>query len=147
VYYYFSDHLGTTRVIANSSGTMCYEADYTPFGYEMAYTTTCMQNYKFTGFERDSETGGNDHTLYRQYEQNLGRWMSPDPAGLAAVDPTNPQSWNGYAYVINDPTTLTDPQGLFMHVPRPWTRASTSIVARLPRRLRRHRGGCHRSGW
>jgi RHS repeat-associated protein len=116
VYYYFSDHLGTTRVIANSSGTMCYDADYTPFGYEMAYTTTCTQNYRFTGLERDSETGGNDHTLYRQYEQNLGRSMSPDPL---AGDVTNPQSVNRYAYVVNRPTGLTDPSGAFFYMCNP----------------------------
>jgi RHS repeat-associated protein len=109
VYYYFADHLGTTRTIATASGTVCYDADYTPFGYEMAYTTTCMQNYRFTGLERDSETG-NDHTLYRQYEQNLGRWMSPDPlvGGF-----TNPQSLNRYAYVVNNPTAFTDPSGAY----------------------------------
>jgi len=40
-----------------------------------------------------------------------GRWVSPDPAGLAAVDPTNPQTWNRYAYVSNNPLTSTDPNG------------------------------------
>ena len=39
--------------------------------------------------------------------------MHPDPAGLAAVDPSNPQSWNRYAYVLNNPLRLVDPQGLW----------------------------------
>jgi RHS repeat-associated protein len=39
---------------------------------------TCAQNYKFTGMERDSETG-NDHTWFRNYASNLGRWLTPDP--------------------------------------------------------------------
>jgi RHS repeat-associated protein len=111
VYYYFQDQIGSSRLIATSGGTVCYDADYTPFGYEMAYVTTCSQNYKFTGMERDVETG-NDHAWFRNYEQNLGRWMSPDPAGLMAVDPSNPQTWNGYAYVVNDPCSLTDALGL-----------------------------------
>jgi hypothetical protein len=38
--------------------------------------------------------------------------MTPDPAGLAAADPTNPESRNRYAYVMNSPTALTDPSGL-----------------------------------
>ena len=44
-----------------------------------------------------------------------GRWISPDSAGLGAVDLTNPQSLNRYAYVLNNPTTLTHPSGLFSH--------------------------------
>lgn len=41
-----------------------------------------------------------------------GRWPSPDPSGLAAVDSSDPQSWNRYAYVGNSPLNLTDPLGL-----------------------------------
>jgi hypothetical protein len=37
---------------------------------------------------------------------------SPDPSGLAAVNPANPQSRNAYAYVTNQPLTATDPLGL-----------------------------------
>jgi hypothetical protein len=37
----------------------------------MAYTTISAQNYKFSGLERDSETG-HDHPWFRYYEQNLG---------------------------------------------------------------------------
>jgi RHS repeat-associated protein len=47
----------------------------------------------------------------RQYSIQ-GRWVSPDPAGMAAVDPTNPQSWNRYAYVLNSPLSYIDPLGL-----------------------------------
>jgi GH24 family phage-related lysozyme (muramidase) len=40
----------------------------------------------------------------------LGRFMSPDP-GNAGADFTNPQSWNGYAYVLGNPLGNTDPSG------------------------------------
>jgi RHS repeat-associated protein len=41
-----------------------------------------------------------------------GRWPSPDPAGISAVSPGDPQSWNRYAYVLNNPLALTEPTGL-----------------------------------
>jgi len=64
----------------------------------------------FTGQNSDTSTGDYDF-LYREYSTQ-GRWASPDPAGLAAVDPANPQSWNRYAYVLNNPLSLIDPFGL-----------------------------------
>ena len=58
IYYYFADHLGTSRSIVQSGSTSpCYDADFYPFGGERAYATTCGQNYKFTSKERDSESG------------------------------------------------------------------------------------------
>jgi len=42
-----------------------------------------------------------------------GRWPSPDPAGMSAVDPSDPQTWNRYAYVRNSPLAVVDPTGLF----------------------------------
>jgi RHS repeat-associated protein len=107
VYYYFGDHLGTATTLSNASGVLCYDADFLPFGYEKTYTASCPQNYKFTGLERDGETGL-DHTLNRKYDSSLGRWLTPDPK---AGDALNPQSWNRYAYVLNNPATLTDPAG------------------------------------
>ena len=53
-----------------------------------------------------------DWTPGRFYESRLGRWISPDPAGVAAADPSNPQSFNQYAYVLNNPTSNIDPLGL-----------------------------------
>jgi len=72
---------------------------------------TGITAHKLTGDKRDSETSL-DHTWFRQYASTQGRWTTPDPAGLAAVDFTNPQSWNRYAFVINTPVNLIDPFGL-----------------------------------
>ena len=67
--------------------------------------------YLFTGKERDSESGL-DHFDFRQYGSSLGRWMSPDPAGIFVADVTNPQTWNLYSYVMNNPLNFVDPFGL-----------------------------------
>ena len=112
VYYYFEDHLETTKInVQAGQNRACYDADFDPYGGEHAVTTTCAYHYKFTGKERDSETG-NDSFPHRYYASLRGRWMSPDPAGKAAAHPGDPQTWNMYAYVRNNPTTLNDPTGL-----------------------------------
>jgi RHS repeat-associated protein len=111
VYYYVSDHLGSTRVVTNASGSPCYEADFLPYGLEntpSGFTNSCSTNYKFTGYERDTETG-NDYAFARYYSQREERFLSPDPLD---GDITDPQTLNKYAYVRNNPTNLTDPSGL-----------------------------------
>lgn len=67
--------------------------------------------YKFTGKERDTESGL-DYFGARYYGSNMGRMMSPDPSGLALADITNPQSFNLYSYVLNNPLRNVDPNGL-----------------------------------
>ncbi len=111
VSYYLTDHLGSVRVVTNSSGAPCYQADYTPYGLEMTpagVTNTCPLNYKFTGYERDTESGL-DYAIARYYSSGLGRFVSVDPMGGSASDP---QSWNAYSYVHNKPLNFTDPSGL-----------------------------------
>jgi RHS repeat-associated protein len=110
VFYYYTDPLvGSTLAIYQSSGSLCYQGVYYPFGGEKVYTNTCAQNYKFTGLERDTESGL-DKTANRMYTSNMGRWLSPDPLGGQTG---KPQSLNRYAYVLNNPTTLNDPLGLY----------------------------------
>jgi RHS repeat-associated protein len=114
VRYYWGDHLGTARVMTSATGVTQQESTYYPFGGEQRVITNNVDNrYKFTGLERDAESGL-DHTLHRMCASNLGRWLSPDPL---AGDITNPQSLNRYAYVSNNPATLTDPLGLVMYPP------------------------------
>ena len=49
---------------------------------------------------------------FREQSGAQGRWMSPDPAGVTATDLNDPQSWNLYAYVRNNPHIFVDPFGL-----------------------------------
>ena len=115
VYYYFVDHLGNTRSMTAAAGSVCFKADYLPYGAEntpSGFTNSCNTSYKFTGYERDAETGL-DYAFARYYNQRLGRFMSADPLG---GDTGDPQSLNRYAYVRNNPINGTDPTGMFMRV-------------------------------
>ena len=110
VYYYFKDHLGTNRGLVVAGQTSpCYDADFYPYGGERAVLSNCVPVQKLVDAERDSESGL-DHMLFRQYSSNLARWLSPDPV---AGDVGDPQSPNRYHYVLNNPTNLTDPLGLY----------------------------------
>ena len=89
-------------------GNVCFSADYFPYGQELDYTTTCNTSYKFTGYERDAETG-NDYAFARYYNPRLSRFMSEDPGPR---DITDPQTLNRYAYVRNNSANMTDRTGL-----------------------------------
>ena len=83
-----------------------------PFGD--GFTETTSPFIDFTGFAGgfwDAENNS-DHFGAREYAKSQGHWLTPDPAGLAAVNPANPQTWNRYAYVSNNPTSFVDPSGL-----------------------------------
>jgi RHS repeat-associated protein len=109
-YFAHRDHLGSARLLTGVNQSVVQNLDYLPFG-ELNSSDSGITTHKFTGDEQDAETAL-AHTLFRQYSSSIGRWMTPDPAGLAAVDPTSPQSWNRYAYVLNNPLSAVDPLGL-----------------------------------
>ncbi|MGB9490056.1 MAG: RHS repeat-associated core domain-containing protein [Terriglobales bacterium] len=118
VHYYFSDHLGSHSVIENATGTNCeQDMDYYPYGgvaNDYCSSTSVPQNYKFTGKERDSESG-NDYFGARYYASSMGRCLSPDWAAKATPVPyaklSDPQTLNLYAYVGNNPLTRFDADG------------------------------------
>jgi RHS repeat-associated protein len=66
--------------------------------------------FEYAGKERDLETGL-DYFGARYYGSALGRFTSPDPLGGSLLDP---QTLNRYAYVRNNPLTLTDPTGMYV---------------------------------
>jgi RHS repeat-associated protein len=85
----------------------------------VACTTTfqvCAFAYKFTGKERDQESGL-DYFGARYYASNMGRWMSPDwsasPTPVPYASLQNPQSLNLYGYVNNNPLSRADADGPF----------------------------------
>jgi RHS repeat-associated protein len=86
---------------------------FAPFGE--IYDGPGASDIDFSDYTQNALSGptGLYDTPNREVSPTQGRWLSPDPAGLDAVDPTNPQSWNRYAYVTNNPLALTDPSGLF----------------------------------
>jgi RHS repeat-associated protein len=114
IHYYFSDHLGSHGVIENATGSVCeQDIDYYPYGgVEHDYCPAPTQNYKFTGKERDAESGL-DYFGARYNASTMGRFMSPDPGNIG-VNRLNPQSWNAYSYSLNNPLSLTDPTGLYV---------------------------------
>jgi RHS repeat-associated protein len=90
-----------------------------PFGEElynggrtvgMGYGAADGLRQKFTLKERDNETGL-DYSINRYYSPTQGRFTSPDPMNSSGI-PLLPQTWNRYAYTINNPLLYTDPKGL-----------------------------------
>jgi RHS repeat-associated protein len=115
--YYTRDHLGSTRLETNAAGQQGKYSDFLPFGEEIAAGTggrpACFNandnKVKFTGKERNAETGL-DYFMARYFSSAQGRFTSPDPL-LASARLTDPQTWNRYAYVRNDPVNMIDPDG------------------------------------
>ena len=113
-YYRFADWLGTSRLATYPNGSLYVSRAYAPFGETYGGAGTGTNERLFTGQTRDVIAGpqGIYDFLFRQQSSSQGRWLVPDPAGLAAVDLTNPKTWNRYAYVGNNPLSSVDSLGL-----------------------------------
>jgi RHS repeat-associated protein len=105
VYYYLADHLGSTRKVLRADRTEAFAADYEPFGKPYAVTGT--ESYKYTS-ERHDDPTGLVYLRARQYDPDVGRFVSADPV-LGSL--SRPQTLNRYTYVSNNPLTHTDPSG------------------------------------
>ena len=96
-------------MLTDYGGWPVSSSTYYPFGPEPTQSSD-NNHYKFTGQERDTESGL-DFFNARHYSITTGRFMSPDPYN-GSFDLANPQSFNRYAYVGNNPLSFTDPSGL-----------------------------------
>ncbi len=115
VHYYFADHLGSADVVTSATGTIENESDYYPWGGERPVVQSLAdQHYKFTGKERDTESGL-DYFGARYYANPMGRWLSPDwsatPQAVPYADLTDPQTLNLYGYVRGNPLNRADIDG------------------------------------
>ena len=106
--YHHADWLANFRLASTPTRTVPYDTAYGPFGE--LYAQSGSYTAAFTGQTQDTAPNVYDFPA-REYG-NQGRWPSPDPAGIAAVDPTDPQTWNRYAYVRNSPLEMADHTGL-----------------------------------
>jgi RHS repeat-associated protein len=114
VSYYFSDHLKTTDIVTDAQGNIKNESDFYPWGGELQFVNNDSNHYKFTGKERDSESGL-DYFGARYYSNGLGRFITPDWAAQATAVPYaafgDPQSLNLYSYGRNSPIARADADG------------------------------------
>lgn len=106
----FQDQLNSTHLTADASGNVKDNVSFYPYGQKISYSSTTTDNhYGFAGYEED---GDSDYAVFRNLNTiNWGRFNRPDPYG-GSYDPTNPQSFNRYAYVGNRPLSALDPLGL-----------------------------------
>jgi RHS repeat-associated protein len=113
-YFHHHDWLGSARVRTNMQGMVAEACSNLPFGDLQQCTNSDLSPLHFTGQQRDGEPGleGLDYFKARYYSSSIGRFMTPDPGGVAFSDPWNPQSWNLYSYVQNDPVINLDPDGM-----------------------------------
>jgi|CXWL01.1.fsa_nt_gi RHS repeat-associated protein len=121
--YTTTDHLGSPRVITDDIGQVRSRRDFLPFGEEInvgigGRTGESGQGYsvptdgvrqKFTGYQKDTETSL-DFAEARMYENRFGRFTAVDPL-LASGKSANPQTFNRYGYVLNNPLVMIDPDG------------------------------------
>jgi RHS repeat-associated protein len=102
VKYELQDHLGSSNVVLDVDGGLINREEYTPYG-ETSFGSFARKRYRFTGTERDEESGLNYHGA-RYYASYLARWISTDP-----VD--QPESLNLYLYAMARPLARVDTSG------------------------------------
>lgn len=111
--FYLGDHLGSTSMLVSAGGWSLVSNRFMPFGAQ-TNTDITANHYKFTGKERDQESGL-DYFGARYYASNMGRWMSPDwssnPISIPFARIDNPQTLTLYAYVGNNPLRRFDSNG------------------------------------
>ena len=116
--YFVTDHLGNVRATVDQSGAVIGYDDYYPYGQVMpgrsSNTANANDIYKFTGHERDAELGL-DYMLARNYDPEIGRFLSVDPA---FKDWSNEKlvaykmyENSPYMYVRGNPMLRIDPTG------------------------------------
>ena len=123
--HYHLDHLGSPRLVTSAAGAVISEHDFLPFGEERtplgqqrALGFDREPRHRFTGHERDFDTAtpndssaSVDYLHARYYVAKTGRFLSVDPVLDVKRSTREPQSWNRYSYVMNNPINRNDPTG------------------------------------
>ena len=106
IFFYHSDHLGSTSYITDAKANITQFDAYLPYGELLVdeHSSSEEMPYKFNGKEFDEETG-----LYyygaRYMDPKISMWLGVDP--LVEKYP----SVNGYCYTFSDPIGFIDPSG------------------------------------
>jgi RHS repeat-associated protein len=119
VRFYHADTLGSVRAVTDLQGDVVARYDYLPYGEQIpaaqgrgdvpGYDDDAGNKHKFTAKERDSESSL-DYFGARYFSGAQGRFTSADPDGEGS-HVADPQSWNAYAYSLDNPLRYVDPDG------------------------------------
>ncbi|MDN5836011.1 MAG: hypothetical protein L0H12_01510 [Nitrosospira sp.] len=135
VQFHLGDHLGSSNVVVDSGGALVNREEFTPYG-ETSFGSYARKRYRYTGKERDEESGLNYHGA-RYYASWLLRWFSVDPylvtpektvSPRSSSSPTHTTEWikniragkndalcsiraNSYCYSLDNPINFLDPNG------------------------------------
>jgi len=104
------DPLVKSKRVTNSAGAVVSMVELDPWGGNTNRDVNpAFQPHKFNSYFRDQNAA--DDAMFRRYNRWWARFDQPDPYD-GSYDLTDPQSFNRFAYVNNDPINLTDPSGL-----------------------------------
>ena len=111
------DPLVKSKRVTNAAGTVISTVELDPWGGDTNRSSNeGFQPRRFTTYDRDGN--GSDEAMHRRYNRWHARFDQPDPYA-GSYDLTNPQSFNRYSYVQNDPVNFVDPSGLFTNCGQP----------------------------
>ena len=105
--FFHADQVGNVRVTTDDRGLLQNRYDYAAFGDVIDRTEVITNDFELAGRDTDDETG----LVFmgaRYYHPSLGKFVSAD---TLVPDVINPQAYNRYSYVYNDPISYTDPTG------------------------------------
>jgi len=105
VCYYHLDGLGTVAGLSDNKGRQVQSYEYSAFGERKASGNAVKQNFTFPGQYYDHESGLH-YNWHRYYDPATGRYLTPDPIGLAG-------GMNLYSYSYQNPINYIDPYGLW----------------------------------
>jgi len=133
--YTHKDHLGSTVTVTDANGSVVQHINYDAWGKQNRFYTSSslvsllnqqspVESKGYTGHKEISDLGI-IHMNGRIYDPILGRFLQADPIIQA---PTDSQSYNRYAYVRNNPLTLTDPSG-YSWISKTWKKVKKYVGA------------------
>ncbi|HKG48728.1 MAG TPA: S8 family serine peptidase [Pyrinomonadaceae bacterium] len=125
VYWVHQDPIVKSKRLTNSAGSVVSTIELDPWGGETNRSIAeTFQPRKFTSYERDAI--GSDEAMHRRYNRWWSRFEQPDPYE-GSYNLEDPQSFNRYAYVQNDPVTFVDPTGLLPQLCIPFSGADGGV--------------------
>jgi RHS repeat-associated protein len=137
---YQLDAPGSVRVVTNQAGQEVTRHDFLPFGEEFPTPMTPSMGKLFTGKERDAETGL-DYFGARYYDSGVGRFTTIDPIYTWKENLVDPQRWNRYAYVRNNPLRYIDPDGRDIAISAATSKSDASFLRNALVEYVRREGG------